>query len=238
MPGDAPGVSALITKPSQSVEDALRSRRSVRAYTAQPVESAIIEKILEAASFAPSGSNIQPWTVHVLTGATLARVGQAMTNAFLSGEKGHVRDYNYYTDEMFEPYLARRRVCGFGLYGVLGIERHDKEGRRRQQAANYSFFGAPVGLVFTIDRRLEKGSYLDYGMFVQSIMLAARSHGLHTCPQSSIGDYPAIIRKELAIADDQLVLCGMALGYADAAAAANTFTPPREQVQSLAVFHR
>lgn len=237
MPNDAPAIPALSTARATSVEDAIRSRRSVRAFLPREVDRASLEKILSVASFAPSGSNIQPWGVHVLTGATLKRVGDAMTKAFLDGEPGHNRDYNYYTDEMFEPFLARRRVCGFGLYGVLGIERHDKEGRRRQQAANYSFFGAPVGLVFTIDRRLEKGSYLDYGMFVQSIMLAARALGLHTCPQSSIGDYPEIIRKELGIPAEQLILCGMSLGYADPDAAVNSFSPPREPISTFATFH-
>lgn len=237
MPHDAHAIAALSTAPATSVEEAVRSRRSVRAFLAREVDRTSLEKILEVASFAPSGSNIQPWGVHVLTGATLKRISDAMTKAFLDGEKGHTRDYNYYTDEMFDPFLARRRVCGFGLYGVLGIERHDKEGRRRQQAANYSFFGAPVGLVFTIDRRLEKGSYLDYGMFVQSIMLAARSLGLHTCPQSSIGDYPAILRKELGIPTEHLILCGMALGYADPNAPVNSFSPPREPVSTFAVFH-
>lgn len=233
----APAGSMLSTAPATSVEEAIRSRRSVRAFLPRPVDRSVLETILEIASFAPSGSNIQPWGVHVLTGATLKRVGDAMTKAFLDGESGHQRDYNYYTDEMFEPFLARRRACGFGLYGVLGIERHDKEGRRRQQAANYAFFGAPVGLVFTIDRRLEKGSYLDYGMFVQSIMLAARSLGLHACPQSSIGDYPEIIRTELGIAADLLILCGMSLGYADPDAAVNRFSPPREPISGFSIFH-
>lgn len=237
MPNDASAIPVLSTTPATGVEDAIRSRRSVRAFLPREVDRASLEKILAVASFAPSGSNIQPWGVHVLTGATLLRVGDAMTKAFLDGEPGHKRDYNYYTDEMFEPFLARRRVCGFGLYGALGIERHDKEGRRRQQAANYSFFGAPVGLVFTIDRRLEKGSYLDYGMFVQSIMLATRSLGLHSCPQSSIGDYPAILRKELDIAAEQLILCGMSLGYADPNAPVNSFSPPREAISNFTVFH-
>ena len=229
--------NGISTAPATSVEEAIKTRRSVRAFLDKPVEPAVIENILQIASFAPSGSNIQPWGVHVLTGSTLRRVGDAVTGAFMANEQGHVRDYKYYTEEMFEPFLARRRVCGFGLYGVLGIERNDKAGRRRQQAANYSFFGAPVGLVFTIDRRLEKGSYLDYGMFVQSVMVTARSLGLHTCPQSSIGDYPDIIRKELGISDDRIILCGMALGYADAAAPVNSFSPPREAVSSFTVYH-
>jgi len=185
---------------------------------------------------APSGSNIQPWRVHVLTGAALARLGSAMRKAFLDDEPGHQRDYDYYTDPILEPYLARRRQCGWGLYGTLGIGRGAHEQSKAYRATNYDFFGAPAGLVFTIDRQLEKGSWLDYGMFLQTIMLAARARGLHTCAQASIASYPDIVRRELGISDEWIVICGMALGYADPDAIINTFQPPRIALDEYAVF--
>ncbi|HJQ61807.1 MAG TPA: nitroreductase, partial [Burkholderiales bacterium] len=188
--------------------------------------------------YAPSGSNIQPWRVHVLTGATLERVGKAIQRAFLSDEPGHKRDYDYYTDPIYEPYLARRRECGWGLYGTLGIGRGDREKSKAYRATNYDFFGAPAGLIFTIERKMEKGSWLDYGMFLQTLMLAARAKGLHTCPEAAIASYPDIVRRELDITPDWVVICGMAMGYADPDAIINTFQPPRIELDDYATFLR
>ena len=215
---------------------AARTRRSIRAYKRDPVPAAVVREIVALARHAPSGSNIQPWRVHVMTGATLQRVGSAIRSAFLADEPGHRRDYDYYTDPVYEPYLARRRQCGWGLYGLLGIGRGDREKSKAYRATNYNFFGAPVGLIFTIDRGLEKGSWLDYGMFLQTIMLAARARGLHTCAEAAIASYPDIVRRELAISNDWIVICGMAMGYADPAALVNTFQPPRIEVDEYAVF--
>ena len=171
------------------VFEAARTRRSVRAYKPDPVPAAVLREIVELGGQAPSGSNIQPWRVHVLTGATLKRLGDAIQHAFLSDEPGHVRDYDYYTDPIEEPYLARRRACGWGLYSTLGIGRGDREKSKAYRARNYNFFGAPAGFVFTIDRTLERGSWLDYGMFLQTIMLAARARGLHTCAEAAIASF-------------------------------------------------
>lgn len=215
---------------------AARSRRSVRAYTAEPVPCELLREIVELGRHAPSGSNIQPWRVHVLTGATLKRVGTAIQSAFLNDESGHRRDYDYYTDPVFEPYLARRRACGWGLYGTLGIGKGDHEKSRAYRASNYIFFGAPAGLVFTINRKLEKGSWLDYGMFLQTLMLAARARGLHTCAEASIASYPDVVRRELGLGHEWVVVCGMAMGYADTAAVVNTFQPARITLDEYAVF--
>ncbi|MCW5604708.1 MAG: nitroreductase [Burkholderiales bacterium] len=223
-------------KPAHGVFEAARTRRSIRAYRPDPVPAALLREIVALGRHAPSGSNIQPWRVHVMTGATLARVGGAIRRAFLSDEPGHRRDYEYYTDPIVEPYLARRRQCGWGLYGTLGIGRGDHEKSKAYRATNYIFFGAPTGLVFTIDRDLEKGSWLDYGMFLQTIMLAARAKGLHTCPEASIASYPGIVRRELGIGDEWVVICGMAMGYADPDAVVNTFQPPRIGLDEYAVF--
>jgi len=229
-------MSTDVNKPATDVFEAARTRRSIRAYKREPVPVEIVREIVALGRCAPSGSNIQPWSVYVLRGASLARLGSAIQKAFLDHEPGHKRDYNYYTDPITEPYLSRRRQCGWGLYGLLGIGRGDHAKSRAYRATNYNFFGAPVGLVFTIDRNLEKGSWLDYGMFLQTIMLAARARGLHTCAEAAIASYPDIVRRELTIAKERVVICGMAMGYADPEAIINTFQPPRIELEEYAVF--
>lgn len=225
-----------INQAAPDVFAAARSRRSIRAYKPDPVPLQLLRDIVELGRHAPSGSNIQPWRVHVLTGATLKRVGSAIQSAFLSDEPGHKRDYDYYTDPVFEPYLKRRRECGWGLYGTLGIGRGEHEKSKAYRASNYTFFGAPAGLVFTIERKLEKGSWLDYGMFLQTLMLAARAKGLHTCAEASIASYPDVVRRELSLSNDWVVICGMAMGYADNTAVVNTFQPSRIALDEYAIF--
>lgn len=225
-----------LNQPAPDVFAAARTRRSIRAYKPDAVPREVLREIVELGRHAPSGSNIQPWRVHVLTGSALARLGGALQRAFLGDEPGHHRDYEYYTDPIVEPYLARRRQCGWGLYGTLGIGRGDHDKSRAYRARNYNFFGAPAGLVFTIDRKLEKGSWLDYGMFLQTLMLAARARGLHTCPEASIANYPDIVRRELGLGADRVVICGMAMGYADPQAVINSFQPPRIAVDEYATF--
>lgn len=229
-------IKPIVTTPAASVTEAIETRRSVRAFLPEPVSRDTIRKIIELAGTAPSGTNTQPWLVHVLTGRTLARVAATLKAAYLAGEPQE-RDYTYYTDPLFDPYLARRRACGWGLYGLLGIERGEKERMKAQQSRNYEFFGAPAALVFTMDRRLQAGSYIDYGIFLQTIMLAARGFGLHTCPQASIAEFPDLLRRELSMDPDQIVLAGMAMGFADPAASINSFQPDRESVDAVATFH-
>lgn len=225
-----------INQAAPDVFVAAHTRRSIRAYTSDPVPLQTLRDIVELGRHAPSGSNIQPWQVHVLTGATLKRVGAAIQSAFLSDEPGHKRDYDYYTDPVFEPYLKRRRECGWGLYGTLGIGRGDHEKSKAYRAGNYTFFGAPAGLIFTIERKLEKGSWLDYGMFLQTLMLAARARGLHTCAEASIASYPDVVRRELDLSNDWVVICGMAMGYADGDAVVNAFQPSRITLDEYATF--
>jgi nitroreductase len=225
-----------MNKPAADVFEAARTRRSIRAYKPDAVSIELLREIVALGRYAPSGSNIQPWHVHVLTGRTLQRLGNAIQHAFLTDEPGHFRDYEYYTDRIEEPYLARRRQCGWGLYGTLGIGRGDHDKSKAYRARNYNFFGAPAGLVFTIDRKLERGSWLDYGMFLQTIMLAARARGLHTCAEASIASFPDIVRRELGIGSEYIVICGMAMGYADPADVVNTFQPPRIDLDKYAVF--
>jgi len=218
------------------VGEAIRSRQSVRKFLATPVPEPVVRQILQTASYAPSGSNLQPWTVFVLTGKTLAALGQDMRATYLADAPGHVRDYKYYPAAMPEPFLARRRECGWSLYNTLGITRGEKARMKAQRSTNYDFFGAPLGMVFTIHESLEVGSWMDYGGFLQSIMVAARAFGLHSCAQASIAEFPLIVRRHLPVSDEHKVVCGMAMGYADGDAVINGFRTTRVEVDEFATF--
>ncbi len=221
---------------SNAVDAAITSRRSVRGFRPDSVPTATIRDLLALAGRAPSGSNIQPWKVHVVTGAALARLTDALSAAHES-DTPEAREYEYYPVTWREPYLGRRRALGWQLYGLAGIAKGDTAGAKRQMGRNFTFFGAPAGLVFTIDRDLEQGSWLDYGMFLQTLMLAARGRGLDTCPQAAIASYPGVVRGQLGIPESEMVVCGMALGFADPEEPANRLRAEREPVESYAVFH-
>jgi nitroreductase len=215
-----------------SVEDAIAGRHSVRAYLPKPVARETIEKILTIAGRAPSGTNVQPWHVYVLQGAKRAQLSAELLQLHEAGTLGR-REYNYYPEEWREPYLGRRRACGFGLYKTLGIPRGDTAAMKAQHGLNYNFFGAPVGLMFAIDSYLEKGSWLDTGMFLQSVMLAARGEGLETCPQAAFAYHPEPVKRAAGIPDWQTLVCGMALGYEDKSAPVNSFITEREPLGSF-----
>lgn len=221
-----------------AIKAAIETRHSMRAYLPRPVERAVIEDILRTASRAPSGTNTQPWQVHVLTGAAKARLSQRITAAYDDPEElaTHGEEYAYYPREWVSPYIDRRRKVGWDLYGLLGIAKGDKLRMHEQHGRNYLFFDAPVGLIFTIDRVMQQGSWLDYGMFLQNIMIAARAHGLHTCPQAAFTQFHRLIAEELALAPEQQLVCGMALGYADPAAVENSLVTEREPVAGFARF--
>lgn len=207
--------------------DAIRTRRSVRAFLPTPVAPEVVDEILTLAARAPSGTNMQPWQVLVLTGAPLAELGRELVTRALAGESGPP-EYAYYPKRWREPYQSRRRKVGWGLYGALGIARTDTRRMAAQHARNFSFFDAPVGLLFTIDRDLELGSWLDYGMFLENIMVAARAHGLDTCPQAAFIHHADVIARRLAIPESRMLVCGMALGHADPHAPENDFETERE----------
>ena len=219
-----------------SVAEAISGRQSIRAYLDKPVERETIERIVRTAGRAPSGNNAQPWKLHVLQGAALARLTGDLTQRHAAGDMGE-REYNYYPVTWREPYLGRRRATGWGLYGLLGITRENKEGMARQHRENFSFFGAPVGLIFTIDRDLEVGSWLDLGTFVQSVMIAARGEGLETCPQAAFCSYHQVIRAHLGIPQSEIVVTGMAMGYADPDALINTFRTDRIALDDFVEWH-
>jgi len=218
-----------------SAAEAIRTRRSIRAFLPTPVPDETIGRILELAARAPSGSNIQPWQVLVLRGAPLAALTQELHALSLAGDAG-ADEYAYYPRSWREPYLARRRKVGWDLYGALGITRRDTERMRTQHARNFLFFDAPVGLIFTLDRDMERGSFLDYGMFLENIMIAARGFGLDTCPQAAFNSYGGVIARRLGIPPTQMVLCGMALGHADPDAPENRFPTEREPLERFVRF--
>jgi nitroreductase len=209
-----------------TVEEAIVGRHCYRAFLPKPVPRELIARILGIAGRAPSGSNIQPWKVWVLDGAVKQEVSRELTELY-DARKLDRREYNYYPEKWREPYLARRRACGWGLYGLLGIGRDDKAKMHAQHRRNFVFFDAPVGLIFSIDRDMEQGSWLDYGMFLQTIMIAARPFGLETCPQAAFLDFGHVLQRRLAVPAEQTIVCGMALGYPDPDAEVNTFTPER-----------
>ena len=222
---------------SLTYDEVVKGRRSIRGFIDKPVPRATIERILAVASRAPSGTNIQPWKVHVVTGSAKERLSGEIISAYFSEAPHPKPEYQYYPSEWREPYLRRRRKIGWDLYSLLGIEKGDRAASRRQHARNFEFFGAPVGLIFTIDRDLPIGPWLDLGMFMQNIMIAARGRGLDTCPQAAFAWFHEIIRRQLRIPDIELVVCGMALGHADPNEPANRLVTEREPIAVFATFH-
>jgi len=218
-----------------NVIEALKQRKSVRAYLDKSVEDEKIQTILDAARHSPSGTNTQPWQVAVVTGETKLKLQDKIETAFRNGDRGKA-DYDYYPKQWESPYSDRRKECGLLMYSTLEIKREDKERQLDQWAANYRSFDAPVMMLFLIDPIMERGSYMDYGMFLQSIMLAAEDQGLATCPQASLGDYPHIIKPELGYADDTVLLCGISLGYEDKEAVVNSYRTSRIAVDTFTRF--
>ncbi|WP_128002930.1 nitroreductase [Piscinibacter defluvii] len=231
-----------MTDPStaaEAVDAAIGSRRSIRAFLPTPVPRTTIEAILQVAARAPSGTNTQPWKVHVLTGAAKQDLSRRIRAAYddPAERATHREEYAYYPTEWVPPYIDRRRKVGWDLYGLLGIAKTDKARMHAQHGRNYAFFDAPVGLIFTIDRIMQQGSWLDYGMFLQNIMVAARARGLDTCPQAAFTQFHRIIEKQLGIPATEMVVCGMSLGHADPAAVENGLVTEREPVAGFARFH-
>ncbi len=220
-----------------AIERAIFERRSVRAFLPTPVARETVERILDVAARAPSGTNMQPWRAHVLTGQAKDDLAAAVTNAFEAGTPGtHRSDYKYYPDPFFEPYQSRRRKVGFDMYGLLGIAKGDAAAMKAQTGRNFTFFEAPVGIIFTINRKLEIGSWLDYGMFLQNVLLAARAHGLETCPQAAFAHYHGVIRDALKLDADEVVVCGISLGVEDRTHVVNTLATHRESAADFATF--
>ena len=220
------------------VDHAIATRQSVRAFLPTPVPRETVEEIFQLASRAPSGTNTQPWRAIVLTGAAKQRLSDAILAVYNDAEerKQHTEEYAYYPTKWVDPYLARRRKIGWDLYGLLDIGREDKAKMHAQHGRNYVFFDAPVGIIFTIDRILEQGSWLDFGMFLQNVMVAARARGLDTCPQAAFTQFHRVIARELKLSENEMVVCGMSLGYADMSRVENSLVTEREPISGFARF--
>ena len=236
-PDDAPASAS-----SNPVDHAIETRQSMREFLPAPVPRDIMVHLLELASRAPSGTNTQPWKAYVLQGASkdslvekVCRAHDALReNPALASE--YKEEYDYYPEKWVSPYIDRRRENGWGLYGLLGITKGDKDKMHAQHQRNYRFFDAPVGLMFTIDRVLGRGSLVDYGMFLQGLMVAARGHGLHTCPQAAWNGFAKIILPHIGAGADEMLVCGMSLGYADETALVNTFRTPRVSAEEFTMW--
>lgn len=229
----------MIKTPQQeAVDAAITSRRSIRAFLDRPVERLDVERILDVAARAPSGTNTQPWKVYAVMGQARQDLCAAIqaVNADPEQARQHTEEYAYYPREWVSPFVDRRRKVGWDLYSLLGLTRDNKAGMAAQHARNYEFFDAPVGLVFTIDRILEQGSWLDYGMFLQSIMVAARGRGLDTCPQAAFTQYHRVIAEQLQLPENEIVVCGMALGWADPEKIENSLVTEREPASKFTRF--
>ena len=222
-----------------TVEQAINTRMSARAFTPQPVPRELIAQLLAQASRAPSGTNTQPWKVYVLQGKSrdtlVEKVCAAHDEVRAHPEKAadYREPYDYYPEKWVSPFIDRRRENGWSLYGLLGITKADKDKMHAQHQRNYRFFDAPVGLMFTLDKVMGRGSLVDYGMFLQTLMLSARGMGLHTCPQAAWNGFGSIILPHIGAGDNEMLVCGMALGYADTSEIVNTFRTPREPVESF-----
>ncbi len=221
-----------------AVDAAITSRRSIRAFLPTPVPRETIAEILRVSSRAPSGTNTQPWKVYVLAGEAKAALSAKIRAAYddPSQRAAHQEEYAYYPTEWASPYIDRRRKVGWDLYGLLGIAKTDKQRMHEQHGRNYAFFDAPVGLIFTIDRIMQQGSWLDYGMFLENIMIAARARGLHTCPQAAFTQFHRIITEHVGAPASEMVVCGMSLGHADWSRVENTLQTEREPVENFVRF--
>src|SRR5689334_20439829 len=219
------------------VRDAIASRYSCRAFVATPVPLAIVREILERAVRAPSGGNLQPWRVHALAGERLEALKGQLRPRFASElPRGEGAEYQVYPPDLKEPYYGRRAYVATQLYNSVGIPREDRPGRYRQFARNYLFYDAPVGLFVSIDRSMGPPQWSDLGGFIQNIMLLARAHGLHTCPQEAWTNWHKTLGPFLQLPDEHILFCGIALGVADEAAAINGWRSEREPLEVFAHF--
>ena len=219
-----------------NIEEAIRSRKSVRAFTDQLVSRSIVEKILNISQRAPSGTNTQPWHTYVCTGSIRDAIANDASALFDQGKSNKYEDFEYYPKTWNDIHRDRRRGIGWSLYGLLGIEKGDRTRILQQAKRNFKFFDAPVALFFTTDSYLGKGSWLDTGLYVQTVMLAARAEGLHTCPQAIWISIQEPIRQHLNIPDDQVLVTGMAMGYEDTTAIENTLVSEREDVADVVTY--
>ncbi len=227
-----------VEETTAAVDATMHSRRSIRAFLPDALARAVVEDILDVAARAPSGTNTQPWKVYVMTGAARQRLVDEVCAAYddPAERARHTEPYHYYPTQWISPFVDRRRKVGWDLYGLLGIDKTDKARMHAQHRRNFAFFDAPVGLHFTLPRVMAQGSWVDLGMFLQNVMLAARARGLDTCPQAAWATFHRIVLRHVGAGDDEIFVCGMALGRADPRAIENTLATEREPASGFARF--
>ncbi|HEY2069838.1 MAG TPA: nitroreductase [Rhizomicrobium sp.] len=218
------------------VSEALATRKTVRAFRSDPVPEETIRAMLTTAARAPSGGNLQPWKVYALLGEARNELVRRVAERRRTQPMGEAPEYHIYPPSLTEPYRTRRFRIGEAMYAALGIPREDKMARLKFFSGNWSFFGAPVGLIFTIDKQMQQGQWADLGMYLQSLMLLAREHGLHTCPQEAWAVWHSVIREYLSVPENEMIFCGMAIGYADEAAPVNAVESERAPLEEFVVF--
>ena len=221
-----------------NVKEAFVSRRSVRRFLPDNVSKEKIENILEGAAFTPSGHNIQPWHVYVIQGKKKLSMTNSIIEAIKDGSANEMKnEFDYYPTEWFEPFVSRRRAVGFELYNLLGIGRDDFEARDKQMQENFHFFGAPVGMFITMDRRLATGTFMDLGMFIQSILVGARGEGLHSCGQVAFTKFHTLIAEQLKFKENEMLVCGVSIGYEDTSAPENALRVEKLQYSDFTTFY-
>jgi len=218
------------------VSDAIHSRHSMRVFHDKPVPKESLHRLLNVSRYAASNGNLQPWKVYVTMGAARKRLSAAILKAIDTGEEGGPAEYDVYPRVFTEPYDQRRKKVGKDLYTLLNVPKGDAEGMARQFKKNFEFFGAPVGMILTIDRGMGNGQWIDSGIFLGNLMLLAREEGLHTCPQAAFARFQKIVRRELEIPENEVVLCGLAIGYADDAEVPNNLITDRAKVEDFSIF--
>ena len=221
----------------QTLTECVTERRSIRAYLDRPVPKETINELLELAKHSPSGNNMQPWFVHVLTGDALDNIKQKVQATMAENPLGEGMEYQLYPEKLGEPYRTRRFQCGEGMYETIGLSREDKLERLMQLAKNFEFFGAPVGLFFSIDRSFGPEQWAHLGMFIQTLMLLATERGLATCAQEAWGGMHKTVSETLKLPEEQMLYCGMSLGYADPDATINAFVTERVEIDQFASLH-
>jgi nitroreductase len=219
-----------------SVADTLKKRISTRAFLDTPVDAATVHALLDDARWSPSGGNLQPWKVIAVAGAEKTALERLAVEAIMKNPKGEVGDYPIYPEGLQDPYRARRYKIGEDMYALLGIPREDKGARLKWMSNNYQFFGAPVGLFFVIDKAMGNGQWAHVGMFMQSLALLAEERGLGTCMQEAWGMARDSLHKHFGLADNEVVYCGMALGYPDPDAVVNQLRSERASVDEFSQF--
>ncbi|MBM3642872.1 MAG: nitroreductase [Alphaproteobacteria bacterium] len=219
------------------VSEAIASRRSMRMFKSNPVPRADLEWMISTASRAASNGNLQPWRLNVTSGKARERLSAAIQKAIDGNDHGPGAEYDVYPRKFTEPYDSRRKTVGKQLYGILGIGKGDAAGMARQMRKNYDFFDAPVGMILSVDRGMGNGQWVDCGIFLDQLMLLAREKGLHTCPQAAFSRFQHVVRRELGIPDNEVVICGLAVGYADPDAVPNNLITERAPIGDFTHWH-